>query len=221
MFDIREYYQSGLHRPPDATRDLTDIDQDLSCDIDTLLRNRFDRLYIQDRYKYTDHTIEIIYPRISYPGNRNIPLNPDRVRFLLSFYPEKKNLLKIDKLILRPRYIEVGQIELVALYLRARKALVMYLCQPHHYNLHVQPSSDAGQFVSMDLDKLMKQTMGSPASETPSSGMVIHPLWYILSTATQNDETSIDKFFFKNNNPDSAIRKILNDISFFYSDQGY
>ena len=221
MFDIREYYQSGRNRPPDAVRDLIDIDQDLSCDIETLLRNRFDRLYIQDRYKYTDHSIEIIYPRIPYPGNRNIPLNPDRVRFLLSFYPEKKNLLKIDKLILRPRYIEVGQIELVALYLRARKTLVMYLCQPHHYNLRVQSSGDPGRFISMDLDKLMKQTMGGPSSEESSPGMVIHPLWYILSTVTQNDDTSIDKFFFKNNNPDSAIRMVLTDISFFYSDQGY
>ena len=206
---------------PDITRDIVDIDQDLSQDIDTLLKNRTDRLYLCDRYKYNDHSIDIIYPRVTYPVNRNIPLNPDRIRFLLSFYPEKKNLLKIDRIVLRPRYIEVGQIELVALYLRTKKILVMYLCQPHHYNLRNENLKDRGEFVSVELDKLMQKTIATDSPVDPSSDRVIHPLWYIISTVARNNGTAIDKFFFRGTNGGPAVRQVLNDISFFYSHQGY
>lgn len=220
MFDIREYYQSGRYRGPDVSRDLADIDLDLSYDIDSLLRSRLDRLYLCDLFKHSGHTIEIVHPRTPYPGSRNIPLNPDRVRFLLSFYPDKRNLGKVDKIILRPRYIESGQVELVALFLRSKRILVMYLCQPHHYTLPAVNPSEKNHFVSVELDRLMARSMGDQNTDS-AEGRVIHPLWHILSMVRHEQNTAIDKFFYRNSNPNNRIRMTLQDISSFYSRQGY
>ena len=44
------------------------------------VKKRFDRLYLQDRYKHGSHNIDIIYPRLGYPGNRSLMMGPDKVR---------------------------------------------------------------------------------------------------------------------------------------------
>ncbi len=227
MFDIREYYQNNNQGSLYNSHDLSNIDQDLSQDIDNLLTNRFDKLYERDSFKNGQHLIEIIHPGIIYPGNRSLLLSPDRVRFLLSFYPQKENLEKIDKIVVRPRYIEVGDIELVSLFLKKNKILVIYLCHPHYYNSNQGDEEAAGQeqqpdFVSMDLEKLMERRQNRPPGEHPRK--MIHPLWYMLSVITpalSDDDRAIDKFFLKNISVDTAFSRVLNDISFYYSQHGY
>ena len=59
--------------------------------------------------------------------------NADQIRFLLSLYPEKRDLTAIDRIILRPRHIEAGRVELMALFLRKKKTLVHYRRGPHYY----------------------------------------------------------------------------------------
>ena len=89
MFDIVEYFNnSGLR---ENGPNMADIENDISDDIEHLLNNRFDKLYTRDTYKHDNGSIEIIAPRHIHPQGRSIILSPDRIRFLLSFYPNKKN----------------------------------------------------------------------------------------------------------------------------------
>ena len=153
MFDIKEYcnnyyYESELnHR-------IENIDEDLSRDIDSILNSRFDRLYIKDRFKHESGSIEIIHPHLGYPGSPPILYGPDKVRNLLSFYPRAGDFSKIDKIVIRPKLIEVGEVEMVGLYLRKKKILVMYLFSPHFYMIDASRTDGFYGFKSMELDRI-------------------------------------------------------------------
>ena len=100
MFDIKEYFDNDYKTR--ERRDIVNIDDDITHDITSLLSSRFDSLYRRDRYKHENTVIEIIHPSLQYPGNNSLLLNPDRVRYLLSFYPAKEDFANIDKIVLRP-----------------------------------------------------------------------------------------------------------------------
>ena len=62
MFDI---FESHEYKPPvfeNMQMEISDIDNDISSDIDNLLANRFDSLYLKDVYKKQHIAVEIIYP---------------------------------------------------------------------------------------------------------------------------------------------------------------
>ena len=130
MFDIREYYNCSGASRQGIDSEILEIDTDLASDIDILISDKKGSLYITDRYKNRDFSIDIIYPELGYPGNQTLIMTPDRLRFLLSFYPYKGDLEKVEKIVLRPRYVEAGNIELAALYLKKKKILVLYLTHP-------------------------------------------------------------------------------------------
>jgi hypothetical protein len=230
MFDIREYYQNSDFNQENISNDINNIDLDISSDLDTLLKSRFDNLYKRDRYKTDSHSVDIIYPRLTYPGNRSHILNADKIRFLLSFYPDRSDLNFVEKIVLRPRYIEVGNIELSSLYLSEKKILVLYLTQPYYYTITDLRDDMKDKFMSIDTERLFnfKQVIVT-SGEGEKKEIRIFPIWYILSMIASyhkgksqpSQGENIEKFFLKKTTLDNSIYHLLNDISFYYSRHGY
>ncbi len=221
MFDIKEYFDND-YKVRDVRRDIVDIDEDIAHDISTLLAGRFDSLYKRDRYKYNDSVIEIIYPGLQFPGNNNFILNPDRIRYLLSFYPNKSDFRNIDKIVMRPRFIEVGNIELVSLYLRRKKILVLYLFHPHFYLMKYPRQDGLDRDAGLNLEDIMKDRLtDDTVLKDDSDEVYVHPLWYLLSIVNPGNDDRIDKFFIKKADLNDRIYGIMNDISFYYSRHGY
>lgn len=220
MFDIKEYFEND-NRTRELRHDIVNIDDDITNDINTLLSTRFDNLYRRDRYKNQDGAIEIIYPSLQYPSMNMLIMNPDRIRYLLSFYPRRDDLVNIDKIVLRPRFIEIGNIELVSLYLRRKKILVLYLFHPHFYRFRdaasETPDDDSQNIEPILTGKLTEDTVRAD----DGSGIQVHPLWHLLSCVRHNDDDLIDKFFIKKDSVNDRIYEILNDMSFYYSRHGY
>ncbi len=218
MFDIREYYNSaGNGHGIDYS--IHGIDDEIVSDIDTLLSDRVGSLYLCDRYKNNDSIIEIIYPGTGYPGNQSLLLTPDRLRFLLSFYPYKGDFSKVSKVVIRPRYFEAGNVELAAIYLRKKRVLVLYLTHPAGA---AESSDDNGRFVSVNLENIMDTKViedsidrsGKPGSKVPY-------LWNILTVISPEGDGEMERFFIRMDRADSKAYTALNDISYFYQRHGY
>jgi len=219
VFDIREYYNTPHNRHETTGYSVSEIDEDIHEDIDNLLNHRFDRLYKSDTYKYGSRGITIIYPAINYPGSRSIMMGPDRARSLLSVYPERSDLPKISRIVLRPRFIDIGSVELVALYLRKSRTLVYYLFHPHYYSM-----LNAGQAFTSSAGSCAPGPASPGFQASTDSGdneFRIHPLWYIISHVNDTGPDVIEKFFIKKEFFNSKTGEILNDISFYYSRHGY
>ena len=221
MFDIKEYFEND-YKVKDIRRDIVNIDDDIAYDINALLSARFDSLYLRDRYKHNDSVIEIIYPSLQFPGNNNFILGPDRIRYLLSFYPNKSDFHHVEKIVLRPRFIEVGNIELVSLYLRRKRILVLYLFHPHFYRMKYprQDGTDPAAESSMEA-VLNARLTDDTILKDETEEVQVHPLWYLLSIVGQGDDDRIDKFFIKKDALNDRIYEIMNDVSFYYSRHGY
>jgi hypothetical protein len=220
MFDIKEYFEEG-DKFVSARREVVAIDDDITHDINNLISSRFDGLYLRERYKHGAGVIEILHPGLQYPGSNPLLMNPDRVRSLLSFYPCKSDLTNIDKIVMRPRYIEIGNIELASLYLRRKKILVLYLFHPHFYKMrHATPCE--GEEAGADLGRIMAGgLMGESVHRSDNTDVCVHPLWYFLSVVSASNDDMIDKFFVKKEALSGKIYQVLCDISFYYSRHGY
>ncbi len=222
MFDIKDYYNNFDQSPQQLSHDTASINEDISDDIDTILSERFESLYERDRYKYVNGSIEIIYPKLVYPGGSTLLITPDKVRYLLSFYPTKSDFHNINKIVLRPRFIEVGNIQLVSLYLRKKKIIVLYLCHPHFYSISNAKFNRYAEFISIDLEKIMQKKLISKSTENKAdTELYVHPLWYIISLINPSSDGTIDKFFIKKESMNSTVYENLNDISFYYTRHGY
>jgi hypothetical protein len=221
MFDIKEYYDND-YRPRSVRPDIVNVDDDIAYDINTLLSSRFDSLYKRDRYKHGDSHIEIIYPGLQYPGNNSLIMNPDRVRYLLSFYPNKSDFYNVEKIVIRPRFIEIGNIELVSLYLRRKKILVLYLFHPHFYRMKYAGHDGNDEFSGPDMDIVMHDRLTDDIVRPDESTDVhVHPLWYLFSVIRRGADDTIDKFFIKKAALNDRVYEVLNDISLYYSRHGY
>jgi len=219
MFDIREYYYSSTGKGQNIDYTISGIDDEIVTDIDNLLSDRLGTLYLCDRYKNNDSIIEIIYPSTGYPGTQSLLMSPDRIRFLLSFYPYKGDFPRISKIVLRPRYFEAGNIELAAIYLKKRRVLVLYLTHP--YNL-LDNSDGTNRFVSVNLENIMDtKVIEDSIDRSGKPGNKIPYLWHILSVISPEGEKDMEKFFIKTDGADSKIYNSLNDISHFYYRHGY
>jgi len=225
MFDIHDYYNDSLQsiEDTDLQVEVGDIDEDISSDIDSLLKNRFDSLYLKDKFKKHTSTIELIYPRISYSHHRALIKSPDHIRFLLSLYPYKSDLENIEKIVLKPRHVVLGSVELMSLYMRQKKILVLYLHQPHMYRLHDSSMREYAEFMPMNIQSLLKDGQISNTVNTQKKDeLKIPPLWYIMSLIQSSDDDRIDKFFIKRGGKfGSRISATLDEISFFYARHGY
>jgi hypothetical protein len=219
MFDIREYYYSNTGKGQNIDNTISGIDDELVTDIDSLLLDRVGTLYLCDRYKNNDSIIEIIYPGTGYPGMQSLILSPDRIRFLLSFYPYKGDFSRVSKIVLRPRYFEAGNIELAAVYLKKRKVLVLYLTHP--FNLS-ENSDNGSRFVSVNLENIMdSKVIEDSIDRSGKPGGKIPYLWHVLSVISPEGETGMEKFFIRIDRVDPKIYNTLNDISHFYYRHGY
>jgi hypothetical protein len=216
MFDIKEYYTPwGESALPQS---IPEIESGITFDIDEILDKKIDSLYLKDRYRYQNKIIDIIYPREQYPG-RQILISPDRVRFLLSFYPVKSDFSNINKIVIRPKYVEIGDVELVALYLRSRRVLVYYLSHPHFYKMGPDDLKGIPKFRSVDLQNLID--VKRPETNDRQE-LLVHPIWHLLHTIDGGgDDNRIDKFLVKRNGISPVVYETLCDISFFYSNRGY
>jgi hypothetical protein len=224
MFDIKEYYNYSNYRGSGAESDILDIGYDIVSEIDDILGSSGGNLYISDRYKSGEHMIEIFYPAAGYPGPQAFVPTPDRIRFFLSFYPYKEDFRKIDRIVLRPRYVETGNVELAALYLKKQRALVLYLTHPCTYS--VSGGKDNSRFISISIESLMdnkiiEDTINKSNKAGGKDDTRIPSLWDIIALADPYGEGVMDKFFIKWHEPDDRVFKALNDISLFYSGRGY
>ncbi|HPQ54591.1 MAG TPA: hypothetical protein PK253_15175 [Spirochaetota bacterium] len=221
MFDYRDYSDLDTVENQEIHCEPGNFEDDISHDIDNLLENRFDRLYLTDRFRRNRNSIDIVYPRIQYPGRKLLIKGPDHIRFLLSLYPNTGDFDNIDKIVLRPRYIEIGDIELLALYLRSRKILVLYLHHPFFYSIDSR-FSEYTEFLPMTITRLSSAKLFGNPAENHGGGTKIPPLWYILSMVMHTPDTTIDKFFLKRSAGETRSNyQYLTEISFFYSQHGY
>ncbi len=220
MFDIRDYFTDPNRN---GNSDLANIDREISTDIDNLLSDRFEELYERDLFKSPAGGIEIIHPRLSYPGNAGLVPGPDKIRYLLSFYPDRKDLDMVQKIVVRPLFVEIGSIELIALYLRKKKILVLYLHGPYFYRVPAGYYSETAELEGQPgLDAVMNERLtGDTVRRQDEAVIHVHPLWYILSTITPGSEDTVEKFFIKKNETGDGIYETLHDISFFFSRHGY
>ncbi|MCL1910603.1 MAG: hypothetical protein FWG13_00145 [Leptospirales bacterium] len=206
MFDIQEYCYDERRDTETQTKSL---EENISIDIDRLLKSRFQNLYAHDRYKYGTKSIDIIHPLLIYPsGKRSLFITPDKVRFNLSVHPNKADLERIDRVIIRPRYVEINGIELAAIYLKKSQTMVLYLTHPYTAD---QPE----EFISVELPEL---TLRPPKdSKVNASPMNRH----ISIIARQSASAPIEKFFVKITPVNDSDYQILLDMSYFYSRHGY
>ncbi len=222
MFDIREYY--GNVRNGDDVgfeQSTAEIEEDISTDIDNLLRSRFDSLYVRDRFRNGPSAIEILHPRFAYQGNRTLLKGPDHIRYLLSLYPRKSDLNNLEMIVLRPRHVEAGETELMALYLRRRGILVFYLHHPYLFTVDNSRFGEYAEFLSFEIAETFF-TGGLPSRSRSENGISIPPLWYTLSIVSRAEDSRIDKFFIRRDRSESPeISRQIDEISFFYSRNGY
>ncbi len=219
MFDIREYYNCIAGNGQNIDYTISDIDDEIASDIDTLISGKTGSLYLCDRYKNNDSIIEIIYPGTGYPGNQSLLLTPDRIRFLLSFYPYKGDFSKLGKIVIRPRYFEAGNIELAAIYLKKKHVLVLYLTHPSGAT---EAADDNERFISVSLENIMDtKVIEDSIDRSGKPGGKIPYLWNILSVITPDGNCDMERFFIKADKVDSKTYSSLNDISLFYYRHGY
>lgn len=214
MFDIHEYY---IGEPGGS---LKEIEEQVTEEIDTLLKAP-PSLYTADRFKKHGLCIDILTPSLDYPNGRYDYIDSGSIRFQLSVYPEIETIYSIEKILVRPRHIECAGVELVSLYIPSSRTIVMYLHCPHnytfsgyHYDISTEPFNLASIAAPTDL--------GTGVSS--GSGAELPPLMYVISTISRKkpEDMYIDKFLFKTDSyPDQQTLVLLDEISVFYSKNGY
>ena len=225
MFDIEEYYKdyNKIQSDKPLQLEVENIDVDIYNDIDNLIKNRFDNFYLVDKFKYNKSGIDIIHPRIIYNGGKGLIKGADYIRFLLSIYPQKGELENINKIVLRPRHIEIGNIELMSLYIRYKKILVIYLHHPHLYSVKDSKFNEYSEFIPFHLTELSNKNLFERMPQIKEGNDIrIPPLWYMISIISHSSDNLIDKFFIKKpSNSNSIISQTLDEISFFYFRHGF
>jgi hypothetical protein len=194
------------------------LDEEIASDVEMIRRGIKSYLYETDRFKQQRHGIEIIHPRIEYPLGRSVVRGPDWVRFQLSLYPVHSDLKLIDTIILRPRHIESGNVELMALYIRSSKTLVHYLYLPHDCEMEGSISAAYNEFVPYDRNRTINRSFHRTGSGHDTA---ISPLLYIISMIPPKGGNEIDKFFLRHDDSNAALLMTLDDVSHFYARHGY
>lgn len=221
MFDLLDHEDYKDIIGGDIHTEVSDIEDDISLDIDNLLKNRFDKMYHVDKFKHKTHNIDIIYPKMPYTGKKSLLKGPDYIRFLLSLYPNVKDFENIEKIVLRPRYFEINNIELMAIYIRNKKLMVMYLHHPYYYPID-DKFIEYTEFFPPELSRITNKHPQMNQNKNESN-IIIPPLWYLLSMISYSGDNKIDKFFLKceKEMKDNAEVQSLCEISFYYSRFGY
>ena len=203
---------------PSVIRKFDSIDDEIINDIDIITRNRFNSLYDVERYKFKKHSIALHFPKIEHPDAGFIVKNRDNLRFILSLYPEKADLRAVDRIIIRPRHIEAGGIELMALYIRSSKTLVHYLYIPHTYDITDTEISQFNEDTVFEVSQMVNRNIYNLPRDDENQ---IHPLLYILSLLYSSGN-AVDKFFVKVDVQENAgILAQIDEVSDYYTRHGY
>ena len=194
------------------------LDEEIAADIDMIRSGVKPFLYETDRFKQKKHGIDIIHPRIEYPLGQSVVKNADWIRFQLSLYPVLADLKRIDAIILRPRHIESGNVELMAIYIRSSKTLVHYLYIPHDCEIEGSISAAYNEYIPYDRNRTINRSFHRTGSAHDTA---ISPLLYIISMIPPEGGNEIDKFFLRHDASESGMLAKLDDISQFYARHGY
>lgn len=219
MYDIKEYYDSGdyIHGEQES---LQDIESDIENQIDSIIKRNSNSLYSSELFKFENINIDIIFPSVNYTEGKPLGSNPNKIRSLLSFYPQKEDLNKISKIVLRPKYVEINNTELSAIYIRSKKILILYLTHPYLHEINNSKFERYSRFLSIDLHHIMNKKLSE--LDKPSNTIVKIPqLWYCISSVDNENSNLVEKFFIKQNSVDGKTYTDLMEISYFYSMQGY
>lgn len=217
MFDIGEYCAQDWNGSPDNSHEA--IDGELASDIRNLLAGAGGSLYMCDRYKNAGASVEILYPSAAHPGLYSYMLSPERIRFLLSLYPRRIDLQRLHRIVIRPRYIEAGEIELAALYMKINRTLVLYLTSTGFGSGPADPDSE---FVSASLEKITLSKIITDSIEGGVPGNAKVPsLWNIISVIDPDGDAEMEKFFIRRPDAEGAVLSLLCEISAHYTGLGY
>ncbi len=231
MFDTGEYYGGVLQHRQDPYSDILDVDRDIVENIEEILLSHEGTLYSMDVYNIKKHPIIIFYPSLGYggAGAGKLLLSPDRLKFLLSIYPDKRDLHKINRIVIRPRYVETGNVELHSLYHGKTKTLVVYLSHPlpgnglsFEENLEfIESFEDYGGGSHRTPRNLMKDKiiLDSMGNVVKKRGEPL--LWSVLSTVDPGGSGEMEKFLLKRYDFNREVQNLLYDISYYYGSHGY
>lgn len=230
MFDKYSAGYKEMIDEADIAIEVDDIENDIFFNIQDFLYNQDNQsnqfshsIYLTDKYRYDNRHIDIIYPGISYPGgHKSLITRSDTIRFLLSLYSDKHHLENIEKIVLRPRYIEVNGIELVSLYIRRKRLLVYYLHNHYLYPVNEVESEVYSKSILNNISCMSDCRLSNKDTRSNEKRITrIPPLWHILSLVSYSPDNKIDKFLFKKNNTIKDNTAVLEDISLYYGRQGF
>lgn len=223
MFDIKEYYLENSLLTESVKKGAspeTSYDDAVSQDIKPILINPQKSGYNNELFKRGKHSINIYTPSVYCPFAGEFSVEPDYLRFLLSIYPKKDELLPIKHIIARPRFIESGRIQLVSLFIPSPGCIVLYLSYPHFYTFNNGEFFGKESF-SYDLSSIQNpHYLGTAAPE--SQILSVPPLFYIIKSITKKLDYTIDKYLLRlNNSANEQTLVRLDEISHFYNRHGY
>ena len=138
-------------------RHFSSFEDEIASDIESIVKGSLS-LYDVDRFRQRKISIDVYFPRIDYPLGKQLLHNPDSVRFQLSLCPDDADLSLIHSIVLKPRHIESGGVELMALYMRETKTLVLYLHLPHNFSAEESISSAYNEFVPYEKSRLINRS---------------------------------------------------------------
>lgn len=217
MFDIREYCLQDWDSPFGESSG--NINEELSADIENLLVSAGGTMYLCDKYKNSGVSIDLIYPVHQHPDLYSYMPSPDRMRFVLSLYPYRSDLSRVHKIVVRPRYIEAGDIELAALYVKENRTIVLYLSHPFSHGENMDGSR---KFVSASLDKISgSKIIGDSIESSNGDRAKVPVLWNIISVVDPEGDGEMEKFFLKRDHARTRDYSILTDLSYYYKRLGY
>jgi len=218
MFDIKEYFDNKISN---RLIHFEEMDDQIIENFNTEIPDKNKLLYEMDKYKTEDHSITILYPTINFFPNQKLLLKPNTLKFNLSFYPQKKDLKKIDTILIKPKYIATNNIELMSIFIQENKLLVIYLFTPHLYDIPIDNSDVFSNFKLSSLEKITNKNFIKKSKIETTGRIKAHPLWYLLQTVSDGNNNKIEKFFINNKQMDWHLQNKIEETSLFFEEHGY
>ncbi len=201
------------------------IEESLVEDIDSAIK--YDCLYNKDFLKIDGQILEIFTPVLNYPFAliKNYLEDVNYIRFLFSIFSQIESLKMINKLIIKPIHIETNNIELTSLYLPDKKYLIHYLHYPYLINSSLTPDNFFENTIS-SFDMINNNIINGNTTEQNNNQTVrcikIPMLLDNIISLNGINSSRMEKFLVKiDNGADQNILHLLDEISYFYSTNGY
>lgn len=222
MFDIHEYYTEDriILSEVQTKEDTTSFEHQINEEIEHILFSPRKSGFSTVRFRRKKKSIDIHAPLLYCPFAGNTLPSIDSLRFLLSLYPDKEDINRIRHIIIRPRFIESGGVQVVALYFPQTQTLVNYISLSHYYTID-DPAFFKNENFDIDLSTITNpHYLGqSPQDETP---LRVPSLFYIIKMLSHKKDQQVEKFLLKlENRVNQKEIGRFRDISHFFSQHGY